>query len=179
MALVRHLAAILILPGTVLVLVPVLLLGANPPVGLGWELPAPWGWLISALGGACVGGGLWLLGQTIALFARRGRGTLAPWDPPRHLVVRGVYCYVRNPMISGVLSVLLGEALLLGSGAILTWFLVVAALNGIYIPLLEETQLAERFGAEYELYRRHVPRWVPRLRPWVVPWAEDNAPTPP
>jgi protein-S-isoprenylcysteine O-methyltransferase Ste14 len=105
--------------------------------------------------------------KTISLFASFGEGTLAPWDPPRRLVVRGVYRRVRNPMISGVLFVLLGEAALLGSPPILVWFLFVFALNALYIPLIEEHSLANRFGEEYLDYRRNVPRWIPRLRPWT------------
>ena len=174
MVLARQLGAILVLPGTVLVFVPCLIIYSTQQVRLGWGLPDPWRWLVVGLGVACIGAGLWLMGQSIVLFARRGQGTLAPWDPPRHLVVRGVYRYVRNPMISGVLSVLLGETLVLGSTSLLTWFLVVAGVNFIYIPLLEEPQLVEWFGAEYRLYRQHVPRWIPRLHPWVVPWTEDD-----
>ena len=69
-------------------------------------------------------------------------------------------------MISGVLCVLLGEALLFGSIAVLAWFAFVFALNAVYFPLVEEPELQQRFGADYEAYRAAVPRWLPRLRPW-------------
>ena len=62
---------------------------------------------------------LWV--WTVRLFARIGRGTLAPWDPTERLVVEGPYAHVRNPMITGVLAVLLGEALIFGSTAIAIW----------------------------------------------------------
>ena len=88
------------------------------------------------------------------------------WDPPRRLVVRGPYAYVRNPMISGVLFVLLGEALLLLSRPHLEWALICLLINAVYIPLLEEPMLLERFGDAYREYCRHVPRLLPRLRPW-------------
>jgi len=99
-------------------------------------------------------------------FATEGEGTLAPWDPPRRLVVRGPYRYVRNPMISGVAFVALGLSLVLLSWPHLEWALLFFAINAVYIPLVEERGLRERFGAEYENYCRHVPRLVPRIHPW-------------
>ena len=99
-------------------------------------------------------------------FATEGEGTLAPWDPPRQLVVRGPYRYVRNPMISGVVTVLFGEAAVLLSHAHLMWALLFLGVNLVYIPLMEEPFLAVRFGESYREYSRHVPRLVPRLRPW-------------
>jgi protein-S-isoprenylcysteine O-methyltransferase Ste14 len=106
--------------------------------------------------------------RTITLFASVGRGTLAPWDPTRRLVVRGPYRHVRNPMISGVLSILLGEAALLGSFPLLAWFGVFFAANAIYMPLVEEPGLERRFGDDYRTYKRNVPRWVPRRKPWAA-----------
>ena len=105
--------------------------------------------------------------RTISLFAGFGDGTLAPWDPPQRLVVRGVYRRVRNPMLSGVFFVLVGEAALLGSPQVLAWFLVAFAVNAAYIPLIEEPGLLYRFGDEYLDYKRNVPRWIPRLKPWT------------
>ncbi len=84
-------------------------------------------------------------------FVTDGRGTLAPWDPPRELVVRGLYRYVRNPMISGVVSILVGEALLLASRPHLRWALIFLGINAVYIALLEDPLLA---------------RLLPRLRSW-------------
>ena len=69
-------------------------------------------------------------------------------------------------MISGVVLVLFGEALLLLSWPHVTWALIFLGINAIYIPLLEEPLLAERFGESYREYCRHVPRLLPRLRPW-------------
>jgi protein-S-isoprenylcysteine O-methyltransferase Ste14 len=86
-------------------------------------------------------------------------------------VVTGVYCRVRNPMISGVVAILIGEALLFRSLALLAWAGVVWTLNAIYIPLVEEHGLAQRFGDEYHQYKQHVPRWLPRRTPWTPPWA--------
>jgi protein-S-isoprenylcysteine O-methyltransferase Ste14 len=169
----RQIAAIIALPGMVLVVIPAWLLATTHQAPDG--PPGRWHLLGGLLGAGFIAVGLVLMGQTIRLFATRGQGTLAPWDPPRHLVVQGVYRRIRNPMISGVLSILLGESLLFGSGPLLIWFLVVAGVNLIYIPLLEEPQLAERFGDEYRLYQQHVPRWLPRRRRWQPPW--DNSDT--
>jgi protein-S-isoprenylcysteine O-methyltransferase Ste14 len=103
---------------------------------------------------------------TVSLLERIGKGTLAPWDPTSRLVVSGPYRYVRNPMISGVLAVILGEAALFGSLPLLVWFGVVFAVNAVYFPLVEEPGLRRRFGEEYDAYRANVPRWLPRLRAW-------------
>lgn len=153
----RHLAAVVVLPGTVTLAVPAAIVWRT---GSTIWLPA------AVLGLAGTAFGLILIVCTIALFAAVGRGTLAPWDPTKRLVVRGPYRYVRNPMISGVLFVLLGEALLFGSLPLLVWFGVVLAVNAVYLPLVEERGLRRRFGRDYETYHAHVPRWIPRLRPW-------------
>ena len=110
--------------------------------------------------------GLSLLAATIALFVRQGRGTLAPWDPTSRLVIQGPYAYTRNPMISGVAFAVLGEAVLFGSIAVFAWFAFIVIVNTIYFKVSEEPGLVKRFGVEYEEYRRHVPMWIPRLKPW-------------
>jgi protein-S-isoprenylcysteine O-methyltransferase Ste14 len=114
----------------------------------------------------CVCLGLSLMVATIRLFMTVGKGTLAPWEPPQRLVVQGVYRHVRNPMMSGALFVLLGEAALTGSMPLFCWFAFAVALNAVYIPLVEERGLVRRFGEEYLTYKRNVPRWVPRMAPW-------------
>jgi protein-S-isoprenylcysteine O-methyltransferase Ste14 len=88
------------------------------------------------------------------------------WDPPRRLVVRGPYRYVRNPMISGVVFTLFSEALLLVSRPHLMWALIFLGANFVWIPLVEEAGLRHRFGDSYAQYCRHVPRLIPRLHPW-------------
>lgn len=118
------------------------------------------------LASGLLGLGLVLFVSTVGLFARVGKGTLAPWDATRRLVVRGVYRHVRNPMIVGVMCVLLGEATLLGSLPLLGWFALFLLANALYIPLVEEPGLERRFGTDYRFYKRNVPRWIPRLRPW-------------
>ena len=82
-------------------------------------------------------------------------------------MVLGPYRHVRNPMISGVVFVLAGEAVLLGSPPLALWFAAVVVTNAVYLPLVEEPGLRCRFGEDYELYVANVPRWFPRLRPWM------------
>jgi len=119
-----------------------------------------------ALGcGALVAGGV-LAYACVRRFGAEGEGTLAPWDPPTNLVVVGPYAYVRNPMISGVLLILVGEALGLRSLPHLEWAGIFFVMNALYIPLIEESGLRARFGAEYEEYARAVPRLIPRPTPW-------------
>ena len=162
----RHLLAVMLCPGTVALAVPALIVWRTGAGGVGWGLPGAFALLPVLLGALLVGLGVALVAWTVSLFAAEGRGTLAPWDPTTRLVVSGPYRHVRNPMISGVLCVLLGEAALLGSLPLLAWFAVVFAVNAVYFPLVEEPGLERRFGAAYDEYRANVPRWLPRLRPW-------------
>jgi protein-S-isoprenylcysteine O-methyltransferase Ste14 len=144
-----------LLPGTVAVVIPALILsfeGVN-------VRPAT-----AVLGACAIAAGLGLVAWTIALFVRLGRGTLAPWDPTSRLVVQGPYSYVRNPMITGVGTILAGEAIFFRSWGIAIQLAVFAVVNAIYFPLVEEPGLRRRFGAEYEEYCARVPRWLPRVR---------------
>ena len=101
-------------------------------------------------------------------FAWTGRGTPAPFDPPRKLVVTGWYRYVRNPMYFGFAVLLVGEWLLWGSnlvGAVI-YFLCYWAAVALFVVIYEEPTLKRKFAEDYAEYVRHVPRFVPRLRPW-------------
>jgi protein-S-isoprenylcysteine O-methyltransferase Ste14 len=167
MKLLRHVLAIGLLPFVVTVVVPAYIFRTGSTPNIGWGIPPPLGLLPTLLGCALVGLGVLLLYKTVALFATIGKGTLAPWDPPRKLVVEGSYRHVCNPMISGVFSILLGEAVLLGSVPLLLWFLVFFAANALSMPLVEEPLLESRFGNDYVAYKRNVPRWIPRPKPWI------------
>ena len=163
--LLRHLLSIALLPFTVAVLVPLWIARRN---GIMPALGSSAGALALQLSGVAVlAAGLLLFAASLRRFATEGQGTLAPWDPPQKLVVRGPYRFVRNPMISGVIFVLFAEALVLLSLPHATWALAFLGLNLVYIPLFEEPQLERRFGDAYREYRRHVPRILPRLRPWT------------
>ena len=158
MSLARQLAAVGLLHVTVTLVVPGLILRRNGADGGGWAL--------LLVGAVLVAAGVALVAWTATLFARVGRGTIAPWDPTSRLVVLGPYRHVLNPMISGVLAVLLGEAAIFASVPLLLWFAGVFAVNALYLPLVEEPGLRKRFGADYDAYRANVPRWLPRISPW-------------
>ncbi|MDE2764221.1 MAG: isoprenylcysteine carboxylmethyltransferase family protein [Gemmatimonadota bacterium] len=157
--------AVIILPGTVLVLVPALLLrrAAGTPLAVS---PAGLAEARFWTGLALAAAGLLLAAWTTRLFVTRGEGTPAPWAPPRNLVVGGPYRRVRNPMITGVLLLLAAESLLLGSWPVAGWALVFFLINTIYLTRVEEPQLERRFGEDYRRYRANVPRWIPRVAPW-------------
>jgi protein-S-isoprenylcysteine O-methyltransferase Ste14 len=104
---------------------------------------------------------------SVALFLKTGEGTPAPWEPPKKLVIRGPYRYVRNPMITGVLLMLSAEAMLFHSWSIAIWMMIFFVGNTVYFSLNEEKGLERRFGDDYRVYKAHVPRWIPRLRPWI------------
>jgi protein-S-isoprenylcysteine O-methyltransferase Ste14 len=163
LVLLRHLAAIAMLPFVVAVIIPMWLNARFEPAG------GMAGVLLRPFGLIPLGLGLFLFAHSLKRFAREGEGTLAPWDPPRKLVVRGPYRFVRNPMISGVLLILLGEAMLYQSPAIAIWAVTFFAINAIVIPLIEEPQLRDRFGAAYIEYCNNVPRLIPRRTPWIPP----------
>ncbi len=163
----KHIRAIILLPGMVTLVIPgtILRRGGLDTLGFWQSVPASVV-VLPVLGVICICLGLSLMVATIRLFVTVGKGTLAPWNPTQRLVVLGVYRNVRNPMISGVLCVLLGESVLTASLPLFHWFLLFAVINATYIPLWEEPGLVKRFGQEYLTYKRNVPRWVPRRTPW-------------
>ena len=169
----RHLQSLLLLPFNATVTIPALILWQTD-----WTLGSSRGPVAAAagavMGAGCGMRGLTLMVTTVRLFARVGRGTLAPWDPTVHLVVEGPYRYVGNPMISGVGFVILGEALALGSLPLLAWFATFMMVNMVYMPLFEEPGLVARFGEGYREYSNHVPRWIPRSTPWSGNGNHDN-----
>jgi protein-S-isoprenylcysteine O-methyltransferase Ste14 len=132
----------------------------------------PWwitGWRLSALGPAEIAGGLLTLGavcvlvESFARFAWKGRGTPAPVFPTRHLVVSGLYRFVRNPMYVAVVSAIFGQALLFASLPLAGYGALVWVLFHTFVVLYEEPTLRKTFGAEYESFRANVPRWIPRF----------------
>jgi protein-S-isoprenylcysteine O-methyltransferase Ste14 len=109
--------------------------------------------------------GALVLATCIIEFARSGRGTLSPLDPPRTLVVRGLYRYVRNPMYVGVTTIVLGEALLAGSRTLAVYSMMWFAGVNLVVIGYEEPTLQETFGESYAGYRRRVRRWLPAMPP--------------
>jgi protein-S-isoprenylcysteine O-methyltransferase Ste14 len=113
-----------------------------------------------------VAAGLAVLLWCVRDFYASGRGTLAPWDPPRHLVVVGLYRFVRNPMYVGVLTLVAGWGLLAGSPLIAVYAVALAVVFHLRVILFEEPWLARTFGEEWKRYSAAVSRWLPRRAPW-------------
>ena len=153
---VRSLAWTLLLPGIVAGYVPWRFFGLGE-ARLSSSRP------LQALGVLGVVVGVGLLGACIWEFARSGRGTLAPVDPPDQLVVRGLYRYVRNPMYVSVTLILLSECLIIRSTPLLIYWSVWFVTVNLFVIGYEEPTLRRRFGAGYEEYVRRVGRWIPRL----------------
>jgi protein-S-isoprenylcysteine O-methyltransferase Ste14 len=163
----RHVLSFLLAPVTMTLVIPTLIVvssDARPP-----GLDSPLGIALTSIGGVLIAGGVAMLFWTVYLFDRVGKGTLGVGEvmgQPLNLVVNGPYRHVRNPMISGVLAILLGEAAVVGSGWLLLWFATFFVGLATFIQLWEEPHLATRFGDEYVDYRRNVPRWIPRISAW-------------
>ena len=111
--------------------------------------------------------GLMVMTPTISSFIIIGKGTLAPWSTTQKLVITGLYKYVRNPMILGVLTVLIGEATMFSSLTILKWAGLFFVINTLYFKLAEEPSMVNRFGEDYIRYRKNVGMWLPRFTPYT------------
>lgn len=162
----RQARAIAVLPGNVTIVVPALILVLLGGPRIGWGLGGAAAVLVALLGLALIAAGFAVWLWTVRLFAKVGEGTLAAWDPTSRLVVVGPYRHLRNPMISAVATLLVGEAVFFGSAWILAWAGSFIAINHAYFLLAEEPGLERRFGEEYRIYKRNVPRWLPRRKPW-------------
>jgi protein-S-isoprenylcysteine O-methyltransferase Ste14 len=146
-------------------LAPTLVAGVVPWLLTEWRVGRTW-LPLQLLGVLLVAAGTGVLLDAFTRFVREGEGTPAPVAPPSRLVVGGLYRFVRNPMYLAVVLVIAGQALILGrlelwlyaAGA---WLITVA-----FVHWIEEPTLHAQFGTDYEMYRRAVPAWVPRRRPW-------------
>jgi len=156
----RHLLSILLLPFLVVVVVPYWLLDTFSLDGAGSFILV----LLRSLGSLFFFAGLGLFVWCVSLFAKIGQGTLAPWDPIRNLVAVGPYRFVRNPMISSVVLLLIGEALFWVPWAVGIWAGGFIIINHVYFILSEEPGLEKRFGEPYRIYKDSVPRWIPHLK---------------
>jgi len=166
MTILRHLLSILLLPFVMVVIVPRWLLRVWSSSDTRWVDGTVAAAFAHIAGAVLFLSGFALFAWCVSLFARVGEGTLAPWDPTRRLVAVGPYLYMRNPMITGVVTMLLGETLFLGSRAVGIWAATFIAINQIYFVISEEPGLERRFGTAYVEYKSAVPRWFPRARPW-------------
>ena len=132
-----------------------------------FHIPPAEPWCQRALAFAIIAVGLLPLLESVWRFIAVGRGTLVPAVPTEHLVASGLYRYVRNPMYVGVLTAVAGETLLIESGSMVSYFVLLALGFHLFVCLNEEPTLARRYGEEYARYQRNVRRWWPRLRPWA------------
>jgi protein-S-isoprenylcysteine O-methyltransferase Ste14 len=157
----------IVVPGTLLGIVPWLLLQSSGEA----VMPSLSIWLVGLLpflAGVILY--LWCAGA----FTFIGKGTPAPIDAPVFLVREGPYRWVRNPMYIGVFSVLAGEIILFHSLWLLAYMLLVGVIVHLFVVLYEEPHLARRFGESYEAYLRTVPRWLPRPPRADVPLSDEH-----
>ncbi len=148
----RNLLFTVVVPGTGGIYLPWLILTRHGAA------PTPVAWPAVAVISAGVGLYLWCLW----VFAVVGRGTPGPWDPPRRLIAVGPYRWVRNPIYLAALLIILGEAWLFGSAALLLYAGMAAVAFHLLVIAYEEPRLRTQFGQQYEAYRRTVSRWIPR-----------------
>lgn len=156
------------------VLAPGTVVGLVPWAITGWSVDHSWPVTVRLVGAFLVLVGLVPLVLAFARFARAG-GTPAPVAPTEHLVVSGPNRWVRNPMYVGVVTMIAGQALLLGRASLLVYALVVWATTAAFVRWYEEPTLAAAHGAEYAAYRAAVPAWLPRLRPWDPPRSAERS----
>jgi protein-S-isoprenylcysteine O-methyltransferase Ste14 len=144
---------------------PVVVAGVIPWWLTKWEMK-PVAMPIRMVGIVVVAGGALALVYSFARFVVEGIGTPAPVAPTEHLVVGGLYRYVRNPMYVAVIATILGQAMLFGQLVLVVYAAIAGTVMASFARWYEEPALARRFGESYEDYRRHVPGWWPRFRPW-------------
>lgn len=150
------------------VVAPMLFAGVVPAWITHWRFHPP----ILDLGGSRIAGAVLLfagiagLVDSFARFAMQGLGTPAPIAPPEHLIVTGLYRFVRNPMYVAVVAAILGQAFLLGDWRLIPYAAAFWLATHLFVLFYEEPRLAQDFGSEYAAYRAGVPRWIPRITPW-------------
>lgn len=158
MLFLRSIFFTLLLPGTITVLIPYWIVSTSDVAALSSNHPFRYFGIPLIMVGAA--GLLWCIWQ----FFSEGRGTLAPIDPPKDLVIRGLYKYVRNPMYVSVVTILVGEAILFLSTEIVIETGIFMVLAYLFVVFYEEPALRHQFGESYERYLRTVGRWIPRSK---------------
>ncbi|MGO9116060.1 MAG: methyltransferase family protein [Desulfomonilaceae bacterium] len=158
MLFLRALLAFLVLPVFFCLILPPILTYFDPRSGDGWSV----GLVFIAFGLAVI---VWCARD----FYVAGKGTVAPWDPPKRLVAVGLYRFTRNPIYIGDLLLVAGWAVVTGSHYV-AWYLVILAI-GFHLRVIsyEEPWLEKNFPSEWASYSANVSRWLPRLRPWADP----------
>jgi protein-S-isoprenylcysteine O-methyltransferase Ste14 len=149
---IKNVSFTLVVPGTVAIYIPLIIAHSRNTSA------SPF---LFVMGIALLALGIVIYLWTVWDFAISGRGTPLPMDAPKTLVVRGLYCYTRNPMYLGVITVILGWSVLFSDGWLLLYALGIWVLTHLFVVLYEEPRLTKLFGSEYEKYRQTVSRWVP------------------
>jgi len=147
-------------PGTVVVLIPWRITH--------WQVHSQFPGLapLRVIGVVLIAAGTAAIIDSFARFAWQGLGTPAPIYPTRHLVVKGFYRFVRNPMYMSLLLILVGQALLFASAHLLVYAACAWLITHLFVLFYEEPKLRRSFPADYAQFTAHVPRWIPRLSPW-------------
>jgi protein-S-isoprenylcysteine O-methyltransferase Ste14 len=159
----RALSAFLVLPGLFGGVLPALIFGFDP-----WRSGG------HSSGYLVIGLGLFLLFWCVRDFYISGKGTLAPWNPPRKLVIVGLYRFHRNPMYIGVLLILTGWCLASGSTILIVYSASIAIMFHLRVIRNEEPWLEEEFGEDWLAYSAAVSRWMPRVTPWFPQQSENR-----
>jgi protein-S-isoprenylcysteine O-methyltransferase Ste14 len=151
-----------------LLLAPGVVAGLVPWWLTGWQVhePLPYWLPLRVVGVLLLLAGVAVLLDAFARFVVEGLGTPAPVAPTKRLVVGGLYRYVRNPMYLAVAATIIGQALALGQLVLLAYAAAFAVAVAAFVRFYEEPTLRRQFGEQYEAYRRAVPAWLPRRRPW-------------
>lgn len=154
--------------GIFLLIAPGIVAGVVPWWISRWQMRAP---LLGVsafriLGVILILEGIPILLDSFARFALQGLGTPAPVLPTEHLVVTGLYRFVRNPMYVGVVLTIFGQGLLFGDTRLLVYGVIAWVVTHLFVLAYEEPTLRRTFGEEYKIFCANVPRWIPRLKPW-------------
>jgi protein-S-isoprenylcysteine O-methyltransferase Ste14 len=170
----RDLIMFILLPLNAILGVPIILLLLFRGLHPSWLWIFPMNIVLTIVGLALIFMGTFLVIITTILFSKIGHGTVAHWDPPKKLVIRGVYRYMRNPMIFGILLTVFGEIVIFGSLSLVPYFLFLLIGHHLLFTKYEEPELIQRFGEDYLIYMKNVPRWIPRLKPWEGLQSENS-----
>ena len=161
----EYLKVVLILPGNVLITIPLLIFLFTRNT-YSYYLVNPYNFLFYVAMFFLALGLLLAIWSVRTFYTKGGDGTPGPWRPVSNLIINGPYRYVRNPMILGVVDLLLFESALFVSIPLLLWAIVFFVGNIIYFRTFEEKELIKRFGADYENYKNKVSMFFPKFTPY-------------
>ena len=161
-------AFLVIAPGTLALLIPWWISQWR------FQTPLPFWFPLRIIGALFIVAGLPVLLDSFARFALQGLGTPAPVLPPQRLVVSGFYRRVRNPIYVALVALISGQGLLFGNLTLFGYCSILWIFFHVAVLVHEEPELRSKFGADYELFCAHVPRWIPRVHPWHQPTCSES-----